>query len=79
MAINSFVTLKLITKHLWTIYDDVIIPSRHASNRQRPIFSESYGLSQWNLVLRTYFVAYLVTLHQKGKTRHGSTNDDVIN
>ena len=24
-------------------YDDVIIPSRHASNRQRPILSASYG------------------------------------
>ena len=30
-------TLKLKTKRLKTIYDDVIIPSRHAYNRQRAI------------------------------------------
>ena len=62
------------------IYDDVIIPSRHASNRQRPIFSDSYGLSQWNLTFRDIFRRLLMTLHQKGeKTRHRSSNDDVIN
>ena len=38
-VINSCMTLKLKTKRLYTIYDDVIIPSRHASNKQRPIFS----------------------------------------
>ena len=38
-----------------TIYDDVTILSRHASSRQRTIFSESYDLSQWNLAIRIQF------------------------
>ena len=48
-------------------YDDVIIPSRHASNKQRPIFSASHGLSQWNLAFGDIFCCLLVILHQKGK------------
>ena len=76
---NSCMTLNLKTKHLLTIYDDVIIPSRHASKRQRPIFSVSYGLSQWNVAFGDIFCCLLVILHQKGKMRHGSSNDDVIN
>ena len=68
-VVNSCMILKLKTKHLKTIYDDVIIPFRHASNRQRPIFSEFYGLSKWNLAFRDIFCCLLVTLHQKGKKR----------
>ena len=51
------------------IYDDVIIPSRHASNGQRPIFSASYNLSQWNLAFGDIFCCLLAILHQKGKKR----------
>ena len=51
------------------IYDDVIIPSKHASNGQRPIFSVSYNLSQWNLAFGDIFCCLLVILHQKGKKR----------
>ena len=49
------------------IYDDVLIPSRHAPNKQRPTFSEFYGLSQWNLAFGHIFCCLLVTLHQKEK------------
>ena len=72
-VIDSCMTLK--SKHLYTIYDDVIIPFRHASNRQRLIFSASYGLSQWNLTSENIFCCLLVILHQKGKKR---VMDEVI-
>ena len=61
-------------------YDDVIIPSRHASNGQTPIFfcvlrpiTVEFGI--WGHIL--LLIGHIAS--KREKTRHGLSNDDVIN
>ena len=57
-VINSHMTLKLITKYLSMLQTDKDLR-----------FSESCGLSQWNLIFGDIFCCLLLTFHQKGKKR----------